>query len=59
MNIIEVALVGLDKEPHPYTLDNKTSSPSFDPNALIFKQEQRNVLFFRLTEEDFRNGYKT
>lgn len=59
VNIIEVALVGLDKEPHPYTLENKNSSNIYDPNALIFKQDQRNVLFFRLTDDDFRNGYKS
>lgn len=59
MNIIEVALVGVDKEPHPYTLENKISSSTYDPAALIFKQDQRNILFFRLTDEDFRNGFKT
>lgn len=59
VNIIEVALVGLDKEPHPYILENKNSSPVYDPTTLIFRQDQRNVLFFRLTDEDFRNGYKT
>jgi hypothetical protein len=51
--------MGIDKQPHPYTLDNKTSSDTFEDNALIFKQGDPNVLYFRLTNEDFQNGYKT
>ena len=59
MNFIEVALVGVDKELHVYGIANKQSADAYDENALIFKQEQQNVLYFRVTEEDFRNGYKT
>jgi hypothetical protein len=59
VNLIEVALVGLDKEAHPYALDNKTCSDTFEDNTLIFKQGDPNVIYFRLTNEDFQNGYKT
>ena len=59
VNLLEVALVGLDKQPHPYALENKTSSDTFEDNVLIFKQGDPNVLYFRLTPEDFQNGYKT
>ncbi|CAF4951843.1 unnamed protein product [Rotaria sp. Silwood1] len=59
VNIIEVALMGIDKQPHPYSIDNKTSSDTYEDYALIFKQNDPNVLYFRLTNEDFQNGYKT
>lgn len=51
--------MGIDKQPHPYTIDNKNSSNTFEDNALIFRQNDQNVLYFRLTDDDFRNGYKT
>ncbi len=51
--------MGLDKEAHPYALDNKTCSDTFEDNTLIFKQGDPNVIYFRLTNEDFQNGYKT
>jgi hypothetical protein len=51
--------MGIDKQPHPYTIDNKTSSNTFEDDVLIFKQNEPNVLYFRLTNEDFQNGYKT
>lgn len=59
MNLIEVALVGLDKELHPYALENKNCSTTFEDNTLIFKQNDPGVIYFRLTNEDFQNGYKT
>ncbi|CAF2403697.1 unnamed protein product [Rotaria sp. Silwood2] len=58
-NLIEVALVGIDGQPHPYTIDNKTCSTTFDDNTLIFRQNECNTLYFCLTSEDFKNGYKT
>lgn len=51
--------MGIDKELHPYSIDNKTSSDTYEENALIFKQHAPNILYFRLTNEDFYNGYKS
>ncbi|CAF1240598.1 unnamed protein product [Rotaria sordida] len=59
MNIIEVALMDIEKQPHPYTIDNKIIKNSFEDQALIFKGDKPNILYFRLTNEDFLNGYKT
>ncbi len=59
MNIIEVALVDLEKQPHPYIIDNKSSKNSFDDEGLIMKQNEPNILYFRLTNEDFLQGSKT
>ncbi|CAF1530433.1 unnamed protein product [Rotaria magnacalcarata] len=58
-NVIEVTLVGKDYQPHPYTLENKTSSTSIHENALIFRQNVENTLYFSVTNEDFKNGYKS
>ncbi|CAF4623591.1 unnamed protein product, partial [Rotaria sp. Silwood2] len=58
-NIIEVALVDIQKEPHPYSIHNKTSKISYDDEALIFKDGPPNQLYFRLIDTDFNNGYKT
>jgi hypothetical protein len=51
--------MGIDKLPHPYMIHNKTSSDTFEDDTLIFRQKEPNVLYFRLTNEDFQNGYKT
>ncbi|CAF0935239.1 unnamed protein product [Adineta ricciae] len=59
VNFIEIAWVGIDKEMHPYTLYNKNSLPTLEDHVMIFKQHEPNILYFRLTNEDFRNGYKT
>ncbi|CAF3757783.1 unnamed protein product [Rotaria sp. Silwood1] len=59
INIIEVALVDIEKQPHPYSIDNKTSKISYDDQALIFKDGPSNQLYFRLTDKDFNNGYIT
>lgn len=58
-NIIEVALVDMEKEPHPYTLDHKSARPLFEDGALIIKQTDPNILYFRLTNDDFVRGFKT
>jgi len=58
VNIIEVALVDLEKQPHPYLLDNKSTKNSFEGEGLIWKENEPNVLYFRLTNEDFLSGYK-
>ena len=50
--------MGVDKEPHAYAIDNKASVSTFEETALIFKQNERHLLYFRVTEEDFRNSYK-
>jgi hypothetical protein len=51
--------MGLDKEPHAYAIDNKKSASTYEENALIFKQNERHLLYFRVTEDDFRTGLKT
>ena len=51
--------MGLDKQPHPYALTNKNCSDTYEDNVLIFRQADPSVLYFRLTNEDFHNGYKT
>jgi hypothetical protein len=57
-NIIEVTLVGLDKQPHCYTLENKYSKTSFDEDALIFRRNDPHTLYFCVTDEDFKVGHK-
>ncbi|CAF3911566.1 unnamed protein product [Rotaria sordida] len=59
INIIEVALVDILKQAHLYAIDNKTSQISYDDQAFIFKDGPSNQLYFRVTNEDFNNGYKT
>ena len=58
-NIIEVALVDIDKHPHLYAIDNKAARSSLDDNMLIFKKDQPSVLYFRLSNDDFLAGFKT
>jgi hypothetical protein len=58
-NIIEVTLVAKDKLPHDYAIDNKTSKSSFEDDALIFRQNESHTLYFCLTAEDFKNGFKS
>lgn len=57
-NIIEVTLVGIDGQPHPYTIDNKTSSNQLDDNTLVFRQNDLNTLYFCITNDDFKAGHK-
>jgi len=59
MNLIEVALMGVDKQAHPYSIDNKNCSDTLEDHTLIFRQNDPNILYFRLTNEDYQNGYKT
>jgi len=59
MNIIEVALLDIEKQPHPYVIDNKISKNLFEDERLIWKEDEPNVLYFRLTNEDFVKGFKT
>ncbi|CAF3515262.1 unnamed protein product [Adineta steineri] len=58
-NIIEVALMDIHKNLHPYSLENKASSKSTEELALIFKQNNPNILYFRLTNEDLLSGFKS
>ena len=58
-NIIEVALMDIERQPHPYTLENKSRQKRSDDKALIFKENEDNTLYFRLTNEDFVRGCKT
>jgi hypothetical protein len=57
-NIIEVTLVAKDREPHAYSIENKTSKAIFDDDALIFRQNDLHTLYFCVTNDDFKNGYK-
>jgi len=59
VNIIEVVLVDIQKQPHPYSIDNKSSQKSLDDQVLIIKEDEPNILYFRLTNEDFLAGFKT
>lgn len=47
------------QQPHPYIIHNKDSVKGYDARALIFKTTEENILYFRLTNQDFVNGYKT
>ncbi|UJR28743.1 hypothetical protein I4U23_009970 [Adineta vaga] len=58
MNIIEVKLVDIEKNPHPYSINNKTSKNKLDEAALVLQENESNTLFFRLTNEDFLSGCK-
>ncbi len=49
----------VEKQPHPYLIDNKISKNSLEGEGLIWKENEPNVLYFRLTNEDFLAGYKT
>lgn len=49
----------IEKQPHPYTLENKSRQQIPDDKALIFKENADNTLYFRLTNEDFVRGFKT
>lgn len=59
VNIIEVALVDIEGHPHPYSLDHKAAQSSFADGALIIKQNDPNIIYFRLTNDDFVRNYKT
>jgi hypothetical protein len=50
--------VAKDLQPHDYAIENKTSKSSFDDDALIFRQNDLHTLYFCVTTEDFKNGYK-
>ncbi|CAF2409681.1 unnamed protein product [Rotaria sp. Silwood2] len=55
-NIIQITLVGIDRQPHAYTIDNKERKVS----SLIFKQEEEpHSLYFHVTKEDFDKGEKS
>ncbi|CAF1096201.1 unnamed protein product [Adineta ricciae] len=54
-NIIEIQLVDILKNPHPYSLNNKTSADQ----SLDIQSDEPNKVFFRLTNDDFVNGSKS
>ena len=54
-NIIEVQLVDVLKNPHPYSLNNKTQADQ----SLDIQSDEPNKIFFRLTNDDFVNGFKS
>ncbi|CAF0943769.1 unnamed protein product [Rotaria sordida] len=54
-NFIQVTLVGIDKQPHPYTIDNKECNIS----PLILKLNESHSLYFHVTKEDYDNGEKS
>ncbi|CAF1025814.1 unnamed protein product [Adineta ricciae] len=58
-NIIEVTLVAKDKQPHCYTIDNRQCQPRYEENTLIFRLNEPQSLYFRVTPEDISKGYKS
>lgn len=58
INFIEVALVDIRKQRHPYILHNKSKETTWNENVAIFQQGDTNVLYFRLDQTDFTKGYK-
>ncbi|CAF1499399.1 unnamed protein product, partial [Adineta steineri] len=60
-NIIEVTLVGVDKQPHCYIIRNKKSVPDFsDENAVVFQNiDDPHSLYFCVTDEDVNKGNKS
>lgn len=56
---MEVTLVDVKKNDHLYILTNKSVKSSSTETQDIFRGTRRNTLYFRLTDEDFNNGYKT
>ncbi|CAF1057030.1 unnamed protein product [Adineta steineri] len=60
-NIIEVTLVGVDKQPHCYKIRNKKSVTDFsDENAVIFQNiDDPHSLYFCVTDEDANKGNKS
>ena len=46
----------IDRQPHPYTIDNKERLKS---EELIFKSGEVNSLYFHVTEQDCRQGHKS
>lgn len=60
INLIEVALVAMDKQLHPYKIENKNR---YSPQGkeIIFRdpEDVLNILYFLLLPEDFDSGYKT
>ena len=49
----------IEKQPHPYSIVNKTSKSLLAEQVFIVKQDEPNILYFRLTNEDFLSGFKT
>ncbi len=45
---------------HPYTIDNKEGK-LYEGEPLVVRSADKapNILYFRLTDEDFDNGFKT
>ena len=57
-NIIEVTLVAKDKQPHCYTINNRQCQPRYEENTLIFRLNEPQSLYFRVTPDDISKGYK-
>jgi len=55
---IEVTLVKANHQPHRYTIGNKTAKNDFQNDALIFRQNDLHTLYYRVTENEFSQGYK-
>lgn len=59
MNIIEVALIDINNEAHPYRLINKQSGPELSENVTVAHCSSPNVLYFQITKNDFVKGNKS
>ncbi|CAF1449396.1 unnamed protein product [Didymodactylos carnosus] len=61
LNYIEVALKAVDGSPHLYHIDNKLCKLNSitGQHDLIVKDEEKNLLYYQVTEEDYAKGYKT
>ena len=57
-NIIEVTLVKTNHQPHRYAISNKTAKEVYQPDAMIFRQNEPHTLYYRVTDNDFTQGYK-
>ena len=57
-NFIQVTLVRNDHQLHRYSIGNKTAKTEYQPDALIFRKDELQTLFYRVTETDFINGFK-
>ncbi|CAF1094917.1 unnamed protein product [Adineta steineri] len=52
---IEVSLLTIDNQPHPYTIKNKES----DKSSLVVKQNESNTIYYDVTNDDLVKGYKS
>ncbi|CAF1109628.1 unnamed protein product [Adineta steineri] len=54
-NVIQVTLLGIDNQPHPYTIKNKECGKS----SLVVKKNESNTIYYDVTNDDLVKGYKS